>query len=78
MSSIDFLQSSKSETNVVVAGCDYYKKREKKLFTAWNCAQYQTLSFKTTAITSGRQLISIRGNHNHDVYLGKFGAKKNL
>ena len=76
MSSIEFVQSSKSKTILVVDGCEYYKKRENKLTTAWNCAQYQTLSCRTSAITSGEQLISIRGNHNHDICLGKVGARK--
>ena len=47
-----------------------------KLTTAWNCAQYQTFSCRTSAITSGEQLISIRGNHNHDICSGKVGARK--
>ena len=76
MSSIEFVQSSKSKTILVVDGYEYYKKRENKLTTAWNCAQYQTLSCRTSAITSGEQLISIRGNHNHDICLGKVGARK--
>ena len=69
------MQSSKSKTILVVDGYEYYKKRENKLTTAWNCAQYQTLSCRTSAITSGEQLISIRGNHNHDICLGKVGAR---
>ena len=77
MSSIEFVQSSKSKTILVVDGYEYYKKkRENKLTTAWNCAQYQTLSCRTSAFTSGEQLISIRGNHNHDICLGKVGARK--
>ena len=76
MSSIEFVQSSKSKTILVVDGYEYYKKRENKLTTAWNCAQYQTLSCRISAITSGEQLISIRGNHNHDICLGKVGARK--
>ena len=76
MSSIEFVQSSKSKTILVVDGYEYYKKRENKLSTARNCAQYQTLSCRTSAITSGEQLISIRGNHNHDICLGKVGATK--
>ena len=75
MSSIEFVQSSKSETILVVDGYEYYKK-ENKLTTAWNCAQYQTLSCRTSLITSGEQLISIRGNHNHDICLGRVGARK--
>ena len=75
MSGIEFVQSSKSKTILVVDGYEYYKKRE-KLTTAWNCAQYQTLSCRTSAITSGEQLTSIRGNHNHDICLGKAGARK--
>ena len=76
MSSIEFVQSSKSKTILVVDGYEYYKKRENKLTTAWNCAQYQTLSCRTSAITSGEQLIPIRGNHHHDICLGKVGARK--
>ena len=76
MSSIEFVQSSKSKTILLVDGYEYYKKKENKLSTAWNCAQYQTLSCRTSAITSGEQLISIRGSHNHDFCLGKVGARK--
>ena len=76
MSSIEFVLSSKSKTILVVDGYEYYEKRENKLPTAWNCAQYQTLSCRTTAITSGVQLISIRGNHKHDICLGRVGARK--
>ena len=76
MSSIEFVQSSKSKTILVVDGYEYYRKKESKLTTAWNCAQYQTLSCRTSAITSGEQLISIRGNHNRDICLGKVGARK--
>ena len=60
MNSIEFVQSSKSKTILVVDGYEYYKKRENKLTTAWNCAQYQTLSCRTSAITSGEQLISTK------------------
>ena len=70
------MQCSKSKTIVVVDGYEHYEKRENKLTTAWNCAQYQTLSCRTSAITSGEQLISIRGNHNHDICLGKVRARK--
>ena len=76
MSSIEFVQTSKSKTILVVDGYEYYKKRENNLTTAWNCAQYETLSCRTSAITSGEQLISIRGNQNHDICLGKVGAIK--
>ena len=76
MSSIEFVQSSKSKTILVVDGYEYYKKRDNKVTTAWNCAQYQTLSSRISAITSGEQLISIRGNHNHDICLGKVGGRK--
>ena len=76
MSCIEFVQSSKSKTFLVVDGYEYYKKRGNKLTTAWSGAQYQTLSCRASAITSGEWLISILGNHNHDICLGKFGAKK--
>ena len=36
MSSIEFVQSSKWKTILVVDGYEYYKKRENKLTTAWN------------------------------------------
>ena len=48
MSSIEFVQSSKSKTILVVDGHEYYKKREKKLTTVWICAQYQTFSCHTS------------------------------
>ena len=76
MSSIEFVQSSKSETVLIVDGYEYYKKRENRLTTAWKCAQYQTLSCRTSAFTNGEQQISIRGNHNHDIYMGKIRARK--
>ena len=47
MSSIEFVQSSKSKTILVVDGYEYYKKRENKLTTAWNCAQYRFVCVKT-------------------------------
>ena len=75
MSSFEFVQSSKSKTYLVVDGYEYYKKRENKLTTAWNCAHYQTLT-RTSTNTSGQQLISIRGNHNHDICLRNVGARK--
>ena len=73
MSSIEFVQSSKSKT--ILAVYEYYKKRENKLTIAWNCAQY-SLSCRTSAITSSEQMISIRGNHNYDICLGKVGSRK--
>ena len=76
MSSIEFVQSSKSKTILVVDGYEYYKKREINLTTAWTCAHYHTLTCRTSANVSGEQLISIRGNHNHDICLRKFEARK--
>ena len=76
MSSIEFVQSSKSKTILVVDGYEYYKRRQNKLTTDWNCAQYHTLSCRTSGITSGEQLISIRGSNNDDICLGKNGTRK--
>ena len=70
------MQCSKSKTILVVDGYDYYTKRENKLTTAWNCAKYHTLNYRTTALTSGEQLIWIRGNHNHDICSGKVRARR--
>ena len=67
MSSVEFVQSSKSDTILVVYGYEDHKKKD-KITTAWKRAQYQTLSCKTTAITSGEQLIPTRANQNHGVY----------
>ena len=78
LSSIELVPSGTSKSILVVDGCEYYKKRENKWTTTWNCAHYQTLSFRTTAIKRGEQLISIRGNHNYDICLGKVGAIKSL
>ena len=73
MSTIEFVQSGKSKAILVVDG--YKTTRKEMLTTAWNCSQYQTFSCRTTAITSGEQLILIRGNHSHDICFRKFEAK---
>ena len=72
------MQSSKSKAILVIDEYKFYKEKENKIIRFWNCAQYQTLNRKTTAITNGEQVISIRGNHNDDVCFGKNWIQKSL
>ena len=77
MSSSEFVQSSEWKTILEVDGNEYYQKRENKLTTPWNCSHYQTLSCRTTAITSGEQLI--RFDEPQSRYLfGKSWSEKSL
>ena len=52
MSSIEFVQSSKSKTILVVDGYEYYKKKENKLTLRWK-AYYWNWHFDVQIIVSG-------------------------
>ena len=54
---------------LIVDGFEFYLKRENVNSTNWNCSKYQSLKCRTIAVTRGRELVEIRGDHNDDAKL---------
>ena len=66
-----FTTSSKGKPILVVDGYEFFKKREGKTSTAWNCSRYQKLKCRATATTIEGEVLEVRGDHCHDPDFGK-------
>lgn len=71
-----FTTSSKGKPILVHDGYEFFKKREGRTTTTWNCSKYQKFKCRATATTANGEVLEVKGEHFHGTDLGKPEARK--
>ena len=71
-----FTTSSKGKPILIVDDHEFFKKREGKSTTTWNCSQYQKLKCRATATSIAEHVLEVRGEHVHEPMFVKPEARK--
>ena len=76
MSEITWGTSQQNRLTLILDGHEFQKKLETKTTTHWKCSKWSSYKCKVTAITTGKQLLSKKNEHNHEIVPGHVQAKQ--
>ena len=76
MSEITWGTSQQKRLTLILDGHEFQKKLETKTTTHWKCSKWSSYKCKVTAITTGKQLLSKKNEHNHEIVPGHVQAKQ--
>ena len=76
MSEITWGTSQQNRLTLILDGHEFQKKIETKTTTHWKCSKWSSYKCKVTAITTGKQLLSKKNEHNHEIVPGHVQAKQ--
>ena len=76
MSEITWGTSQQIRLTSILDGHEFQKKLETKTTTHWKCSKWSSYKCNVTAITTGKQLLSKKNEHNHETVPGHVQAKQ--